>query len=633
MVSSIQQCPSCSSVVQFSHDETTLLQCRCGTVIHRKEGGVLLAKPYYIITQPDAFIGPGTTGKWNGQSFTVLGRFRAWCEESVFNYWTIVFVDGSLGYLGEGYGLYSILRKTTVDYLLTSGSLSGFRVGEQKELVKGQSFLLESKESVKKWEIEGEVWMPDAHDSFPVYEFAAAGGRQIALFQFLPNFIVPYDVVYTLFAALQLTGTRDMALPGKTFTCTKCNQSIVVTTFPYAQSCACHNCGTRYSLKGGAFKASGTTNKLDTGPDMTLGGRGAIKGIEYELIGYTLKEENTRYHSQWKEYVLYNPKEGYAFLSEYEGHWIYAREKGEAPVLPKGHVRSFVYNDEPFQLFNSYSYSIVNARGEFPYDLFDYEGTDVKEFISPPEMWIREYSKKEGIEWFLGEHIPASEVKSAYTFPAGLPYKTGIGAVEPRFFISPPKLAIVTGVAILFLALLHVFIGFTKKEQELFRDNYFFPDSSNTVSRVTRPFHLDKWRSNLQLTIHAPVENSWFELEATLVNAKTGTEYSVNKGVEFYKGYSDGEYWTEGSTREDAFLTQIPEGDYYLQIQGIRDGTSYNRLSNFELDVSYDVTNDRNLWFAILFLIVWPVVQYIRTNNIEKKRWYNSAFSPFSYDD
>ena len=111
----IPQCPSCSRTLYFSHGETNIISCVCGTVVEKKEDGGLVSKPYYIIQQPFDRIQPGTTGKWDGKGFTVLGRFRVWLEESVYNYWTILFSDGELGYLGEGYGFYGIMKKIPVE--------------------------------------------------------------------------------------------------------------------------------------------------------------------------------------------------------------------------------------------------------------------------------------------------------------------------------------------------------------------------------------------------------------------------------------------------------------------------------------------------------------------------------------
>jgi hypothetical protein len=223
-------------------------------------------------------------------------------------------------------------------------------------------------------------------------------------------------------------------------------------------------------------------------------------------------------------------------------------------------------------------------------------------------------------------------MKEAFPFPDGLPPRDGIGAIEPRSFISNEKLFLAGVAGLLFLLFLHTALGFRLQNRELLNNMYTFTDSSNTHSFVTNRFTLEKWRSNLEFHINAPVSNSWFEMNATLVNVATGAEYSVEQGVEYYSGYSEGEHWTEGSTEETAYLTQIPAGTYYLQVQGIREASLFP-LSNYYIRVTYDVGSTRNLIFSLLLLACWPVFQYIRINSVEKRRWYNSPFSPFSYED
>jgi hypothetical protein len=347
------------------------------------------------------------------------------------------------------------------------------------------------------------------------------------------------------------------------------------------------------------------------------------------VIGYALKEEKNQYQSRWKEYTLYNAAEGFAFLSEYNGHWIYIREQGNAPIITKT-AQTLHYNGKYYELFNRYTYLIVNAQGEFPYNIFNPDGTDVREFIAPPEVWIQELSKREGITWFRGEHIEGREVKNNFDLPAGLPEKIGIGAVEPKITVNKDRLVMMTIAGIVFLVIVHILNNSFKQSRELVNGVYSFNDSTNVVTLASQKFTLDKWRSNLRFDVEAPVDNSWFELNTTLVNAATGTEYSISQGVEYYYGTSEGESWSEGSRDAVAYLGQIPAGTYFLQVTGQRESSFYNRLREFRLRVRYDVSTTRNMWLCLLLLLIWPVVQYFRTNNIEKQRWYNSPFS--SYD-
>ena len=634
----MQQCPSCSKLITFSHPPITIVTCPCGTVVSRKEGGQLLSKPYYIVPEPKDLIQPGTEGVWNGRKFTVLGRIRAWIEEFVLNYWTIAYEDGQVTYLVEGYGLYAVYEPATIERRLSTKDLDEVKPGVRRDLFPQKTYVLERKYTCYKWEVEGAVYLPESNSSFRIFEWAHFSGHRIELMELRPDQVLPFSVSYTSFAQLRLTQLRAPSYEGKTFSCAHCGTPNTIRAFPYAQSYACPHCGSRYSLQDGVqFKKLPDRNNTDSGPNITLGARGVLKGIEYDVVGYAQKEEQNQYRSRWKEYTLYNPQEGFAFLSEFDGHWIYIRERGKAPVLPKHQVKEFTYLEEPFQLYNAYRFEVVNAAGTFPYNLFNDSEKEVNEFISPPEVWIREQCPREGLIWYFGEHIDAKQLETAFDGHIVLPYKTGVGAVEPKGFISPLKLATVTFAGVLLLLMAHILTVATKQKRVVFSKEAFFSDSVNTINLVTDRFQLEKWRGNLQFDVYAPVSNSWFELNAILVNMGTGTEYGLEKGVEYYHGYTDGESWREGSTSETAYLSQIPSGEYQLQIQGIRAGSSslYGNSgpASFAVTVTYDTPNHRNLVVCLILLLLWPFVQYNIIQYNEKKRWYNSPFSPYSYED
>ena len=627
----IQQCPECSHLLSFTASHTNIIVCQsCRSTINRNKDGSLVSKPQLTILNNAGIIQPGTTGKWEKKEFTVLGRFRAWFEESVFNYWTIVFSNGDHAWLGEGYGIYSILTDYPTAPKLTSSDFQVDSIGKLRSMDSSERYILEKKYKSTRWEVEGELYIPDnTVSSFRILEFSNAKGRNLTYFEFGKENIDAFEVAYMNFTDLELKGLRPYENVGKTFTCINCSQEVRVKTYPYAQSCACSSCGMQYALNEiGDFKKEKKTKTSET-VYIAITSSGKINDIDYEVIGYVQKQEENIYKSKWREYTLYNPQEGYAFLSEYEGNWIYIRENCDSPVLLNQNEKSFEINNEPFVIFNSYNYNIVNAQGEFPYNIFDNEKAKAREFISPPEIWIQERDSKEGITWFFGKHISAKEVKNAFPL-AAMPYKTGVGAVQPVGYINKTKMFIVAVIGFLFLLLIHSFISENKQKRILLNQTYLFYDTSNFISTVTEKYILDKKSSNIELKIQAPVRNSWFELSATLVNAVTGKEYSLEKGVEYYYGYSGGESWSEGSTKARAYFTRIPAGTYFLQLDAARE-SGYNAASmpEFYLTITYDVTNNRNLWWSLFLFLGLIAGKYILINYKETARWSNSPYSTY----
>ncbi|HEX2533349.1 MAG TPA: hypothetical protein VHK69_06420, partial [Chitinophagaceae bacterium] len=109
--------------------------------------------------------------------------------------------------------------------------------------------------------------------------------------------------------------------------------------------------------------------------------------------------------------------------------------------------------------------------------------------------------------------------------------------------------------------------------------------------------------------------------------------YSAEQGVEYYSGYDGGEYWSEGDRSEDVFLTGIPEGDYVLQLQGLRPfGTTtfYSGTTPAEMRVLvlYDMPMWSNLLVCLIPALLWLGGWYLRVQHNENRRWANSPFSP-----
>jgi len=629
----LYQCPACSQSLIFQSKETRIKVCTCGAIANRLESDDLVKKSAFTIGDHNDLIQPGTTGTYKGQSFEVIGRFRLWLAESVYNYWTIVFAGGTPAILAEGYGMYAILQTMRPESNITAWDISRLEVADSISVTNEVPWYLQRRDKAWKYELEGEVWMPECTDQFELFDLYARGDRHVEAIQYLKDYIVFYNVDFVEYSSLNLQNLNTGTPEPKQVFCANCNTNIEVKTFPYAQSCSCTGCGTRFAFKdaGSGFR----TLKQDTGNDnalaIQLGSKGTIKGIDYEVIGYALKEEDNAEAARWKEYVLYNRAEGYAFLSEYAGSWLYARERGNSPVIGSNSPDSIYYKGAEYDLYNRYSIRIVDTAGEFPYDIFDDERKIVSaEFIAPPIMWIYERSREEGINWFVGEHLDKKELERQ--FPgAALPAQTERGVLDPRGRTNLPLLIKTTFAGIIILTLVHFLVGFGQQQRTVFSGDLQLRDSTASSTFVSPKFTLHKWRSNLAFDLTSPVDNNWIDMEATLVNAGNGQEYSLQQTVEYYHGVDDGESWSDGDTHETAYLSSIPGGDYFLRIEASRDTTNgaWSSVRDLAVTVKNDVPMHRNLFIFLGMLLVWPVVAYIWFYVNERRRWQNSPYTPY----
>lgn len=629
-ITNLYTCPTCSRSIAFGSPVNNMAVCTCGAVWERRQERLEpLVLP--IIDHSEDYIRPGTTGTWQGKTFIVTGRFRAWFDETVYNYWSIDMGDSRKWYLGEGYGLYAIyeLRESAI---IDRHALQRMKGANRIMLEANQSFDMTRRCNGRYLDIEGAFYKPGGTQKVSTYE-CAGGIKKVEIFEYAPDEIEVYTLHPVAVTTLNLQHTRDTERTGKSFTCKTCGQATTVRTYPYAQSWVC-TCGDRYALQNTTqVKRSSENNGITTTCYFKLGSPVKLFDITYTVIGFASKVDYNDSSATWREYTLYNKIQGYVFLNESDGHWMLLREMQETPTVEDAKKHAFYYNNKEFEIFLQYRSRILYAAGEFPGNVFndDYDAL-ATDFISQPDIWSVEQHWIEGTTWYYGQYIDKSLLRKQ---AGAMPYARGVAPAQEKMRADMPSIIRAMLVVLGLFILVQYATVSTNSEQELLNNTFTLSDSTVTQTFISDTFKLKKWKSNLEFEIAAPVDNTWFELNATLVNAATGDEYSLEQGIEYYHGISDGESWSEGSTRESAYLSSIPAGTYFLQISSSRDMnvTSENTVRDFSLRVVNDSPMYRNFWLIGLIIILWPVIMLIMNHYYEKERWRHSPYSKFSYEN
>lgn len=622
-------CPECTKTTFLYSNKTNLAQCQhCFNILEKSELTGSWNIAYHFLNQDkNNQLQPGTTGSIEGKTFRIIGGFNLWLEESLMQCWTVQLEKDEIFFLVE-WDAHCFVYKPNIE-LRSVGKLqlNSTQTGKFRSLEKNIRYLLCSKQTLRRWEMEGELVMPFLKDKLKFYEFKSEQGKIIHIFQKNEKELVAFNVYPINKLALQLKNLRPPNKEKRQFSCQNCSKKSEIKAFPYTRSFICPAClSLHQSDSGNRFKLREKFKDADGPFYLNLGEQGTIHGISYEVIGIQQKEEQNQYASNWREYTLWNPDAGYAFLSEFDGHWIYLQNKAQHPVLFGNNEKEFTFYGEPFQLFNSYSYKIISGRGESIGNSTGGIKTKVREYISPPEMWIEEKDENQ-INWLHAEHLDSQVLKKAFNKEYKLS-RSGVGAIQPTGFINPGKLIAVTALGFLLLLLLHVFNNQFKRNEILLDKEIFFPSNEQKVGLVTSPIKLVKPQASIKLHIIAPVSNSWFFLEATARNTKTGKEYSVEQGVEYYYGSDSEGSWSEGSKSADAYLTGVPAGEYVIELNATRQPYS-SGTDRYYLTITYDTPNYRNFWMAAILLLLWPAGKYISMNYYEKRRWSNSPYSNY----
>ena len=96
-----------------------------------------------------------------------------------------------------------------------------------------------------------------------------------------------------------------------------------------------------------------------------LGTRGRWRGTAWEVIGFqerTIRAEGLAY--SWAEYLLFNPYEGFRYLTEYHGHWNDVIVLKTVPKVYKARGEAKAYAEvlgETFQHFQTATATTTRA--------------------------------------------------------------------------------------------------------------------------------------------------------------------------------------------------------------------------------------------------------------------------------
>jgi hypothetical protein len=452
-------------------------------------------------------------------------------------------------------------------------------------------------------------------------------------------------------------------------TCPHCGNDIILHDAKGCEAVVCAQCRS-YLLFNDQVKpfVKEQIRTLKFKPVLPIGTAGTLKDVEYKVIAYMEKKEgSTRY--EWREYMLYNYAKGYAFLSEYDGHWSLIAGANFYPNLAK--VNSIYGNEAEYEgntylKYNAYTPVILAMVGEFDWDIFA-ERLRSKEFIDPPYMLTSEEDIRRHVtNWYLGEYLEATEIATAFNVPFGnFPETTGIGANQPSKHRAR-LLAVykISGLAAVVFLLVQLSINFMRPEKILLSDTYALaipPSPADTTKRnvmqndsikasvdtmanfladvngnyefksfKTPTFTIADGPVPLELELTSQVDNNWLSATVELVSERDNQTWTISKDIEHYSGVEDGESWSEGDYTQNVLMSAIPAGKYHINVYPYA-GSKFT--TSLFIKVTQSVTLWRNILITLLLLCLYPLYCWYRARKFETDRWMNSDFSPYQTDD
>lgn len=363
-------CPSCGAPVQvYSPTAITVVCSYCDSMLVLQDGTLKDTGRDSALLQDFSPIQIGTTGTYNGQGFAVVGRLQAKYDAGVWNEWYVRFDNGENGWLSEAGDIHVITHQiatpanapafneiragiSTLDYGKTFIASDVREITLSNAAAQGElPFRLPEhyQNRVADWRCENAFLTLDYSDTPP----QAFLGSTTQLNQlFLQNTRSEEQIRQS---AGSIKGTRQSE------NCPHCGSSIHWLR-GITPTVICPGCGSDLDTseeKAKLIAANEMRQAQQEALPLPIGKTGKIHGNSYTVIGAARYEElrpddahAALYGSPlslvpvdwWREYLLYNLKEGFLWLVETaQNEWALSETLTRFPALTPNNIPKNAY--------------------------------------------------------------------------------------------------------------------------------------------------------------------------------------------------------------------------------------------------------------------------------------------------
>lgn len=623
------QCPSCGAPVGFRSASSLYAVCAfCRSTLLRDGADLKNLGCMAELMDDPSRIQIGSEGRFRGGHFAVIGRIQLKYDAGLWNEWHVQFDDGRSAWLSEAGGEYVVSSLVPVD-----GDLPAFEAlkPEMPVTIAGRIFFVSDVQTARC--IAGAGELPFKVESgYDVNTADLRGNDRFVTIDYSETPPLVFVGYPAQFDDLGLTNLRlgEGAAPRATikataFNCPHCAAPLTVHS-PAIESIGCVNCGSIIGVEHEGVrllaKAAQQTKFI---PWLPLGSKGTLNGVAWEAIGFLRRSTRSGgVDYAWSEYLLFNAEAGFAWLTEYDGHWNFARTLSKPPSVARGQT-SFWHQRELFKRFSSGMAEVIYVEGEFYWRVAVGESCLVEDYICPPRMLSRELTDKE-VTWSEGEYLEPGALCAAFGITAPPPKRLGVYANQPNplaerhravWQLFWPLVLVATCVQLVFV--------FFVSSQAVLKQSVVLSALNEEAALTTQEFVLPEQVRSLRVTHSTDVDNNWVGLNTTLVEKNTGEAYQGAQEISYYSGSEGGESWSEGSRDDAIAFRNVPAGTYYLNVEYELGG---DRNLNPRVVDTIEVIRNPVPWsnyvLVILFLLAFPLFSRWRRNAFEAERWNES---------
>ena len=459
-------CPGCGAPVEFRSAQSTHAVCAyCqSTVLRQGETLSRLGKMAELFDD-HSLLQLQASGRWKGQTFTLVGRLQYKYAEGTWTEWVAVLDDGTSAYLSEDNGAYVFATPLPSPRELPEAD--HFRVGATTA-INGKPFSVASNNSVALLSAQGELpRLPALGQAFSIVELRSQSSGAIgrAAGEVLsidyggqpPSLSIGQPV---LLEELKLSGLRDESVKNeqaRQFSCPSCGAQLTAL-LASSKSLTCTSCNSIIDLGSGlGAELRHAVQDEPVQPLIALGSQGALQGVVWQVVGFQhrmgTEPSDPDEHFGWEEYLLYNAKRGFIFLVDSTEGWSVVQPCTGVPTL-SSNQQSASYLGSTYALKESYNAETSYVAGEFYWQVSRGQKTWNRDFVSGKNLLSMEQSANE-VTWSAGSRIDADTVARIFKLEDK---KAALQRSDTGPFSAAKSVGIGTVIVVLLLLLVFLFL-------------------------------------------------------------------------------------------------------------------------------------------------------------------------------
>jgi hypothetical protein len=659
-------CPACGATVTFKTGSSVVVVCgSCNSVVARTDRGVEDAGKVADVVESGSPLDVNLRGVYLGVAFELTGRAQLGHAAGGFwDEWYAHFDDGRWGWLAEAQGRFYITFQIQVPAPNALPSFDSLQLGQQVWAVPAQTPpVVAEKGTAQMLAAEGEIpYLVKPGETYAYADLSGQGGAfgTLDYGEQPPLVFTGREVTLDELGLAGATRTRErdvQQVAAAQLNCPNCGGPLELRAPDRSERVTCPNCGSLLDVNQGQLRYLKTLERIGPQPSIPIGATAEFEGRPQTVIGFMVRSvefEGVRYF--WQEYLLYNPATGFRWLVESDGHWSYIKSVAPGEVVEAN--RAAIYGGKSFKIFQDATARAEYVEGEFYWKVSVGELAQATDYVAPPLMLSKEVPinpgasgrraalQSEEVNWSLGEYTPLKEIERK--FAVKLPTPTTVAPNQPW---PHKKIYRYWGVLLLVAIFAGLFMLATAPRATVFTQSYTLQptptptpgtpeaaqaaqdaaENGNAKTQVifTDPLPL-RGRRNIEVTGRANVDNNWLYVEGDLINEETGLIQQFELPIEYYYGTEDGEDWSEGDREQTVYLPAMPEGKYTMRLEAQWENWNQNAPPQVSIRVEQGVPRLTNLLIVLVLLSVVPLFVGWRQMQFARRRWADSAFSPYN---